>query len=121
MRDYSFDSRGGAFNHDVNQQAGLRHRLAAKNPCAANFAHGVVKRDAAVATRSNLPTENLSVKRGRLINVNRWNLDITDFPVSQGWLPAVFQSVSPIPGFAALDEVTELTTQRNQRADSSVA
>jgi hypothetical protein len=56
--------RGDTVNHDVDQQTSLDHWLPADYPCAADFAHRVVKSSAAVVGLSDLPAKNLVVKSG---------------------------------------------------------
>jgi hypothetical protein len=58
------NGHGDTVNHNVDQQTGLLHRLPTDYPCAADFAHRVVKSSAAVVALSDLPAENLFVKIG---------------------------------------------------------
>src|SRR5437660_11983879 len=90
MSNDCFDGVGNAVNHDVDQEARLRRRWTSSHPSAAYFAHGIVKGDAPIAAGSDLPSENLSVKRRRLIDVDRRHLDVTDFAISKSRLLIVF-------------------------------
>ncbi len=95
MRDHRGNCCGSAFNHDVNQQTRICHRLSAENPGAADLAHGVVKGNVSVASLSELPTEDVPIERRRLFDVDGRDLDVADFTVSECWALIVCQDVSP--------------------------
>src|SRR6266705_2498649 len=79
-----FDSGGDAVNHDVDQQAGLGHRLPAQEPCTAHFAYRVIKSDSSIAARPDLPIKTFLVKSGRGVDVDCRNLDVADLSVTEG-------------------------------------
>src|SRR6185503_13388493 len=79
--DDSIGCRSNTVNHDVDQDAGLSGRPPAGYPGTAHFAHGIVKRDTAVAALSDLPAKNLLVKIDRNVDVDSGNFDVANFAV----------------------------------------
>src|SRR4051812_2355743 len=82
-RSYSGNGFGDAVDHDVDQQAHLRHRFAMQNPRTADLADAIVECDAPIAAGPDVPTENLSVERNRGLDIDRRDFDIADFSVTE--------------------------------------
>ena len=73
--------RGNTVDHDVDQDARIMGWPPALYPGAAHFTHRIVKSDTAVATLSDLPAKNFLIKTDRDADLDRRNLDVTNFSV----------------------------------------
>src|SRR5205823_14639398 len=64
LRDDAIERGGDAVDHDVEEHADLGRRLATRHPGSAHLAGGVVECEVTVATRPDLPAEDLRVEVG---------------------------------------------------------
>src|SRR5712671_594087 len=81
--DDHFNAGGHAVDHDVKQKSGLGLRRTPYDPCAADFANRVVKSDAAIPARPDVPAEDAFIELGRARNVGGRHLDVADIAVCE--------------------------------------
>jgi hypothetical protein len=74
-----------AIHHHVDEDSGSCGGRTSHHPCTAYLARGVIKRDVAIATFSDLSAKNALVKLGRAGDVSGRNLQVTDLAICEGW------------------------------------
>ena len=81
----SFNGFGDAVDHDVKKKTGIAGGRAPSYPGAAHFADAVVKSEAAVAARADVPSKNLFIESGGAGYVGGGYFQIADFAIGEGW------------------------------------
>src|SRR5439155_193604 len=81
LGNHGLDRRSHAVTPDVDEQPWHARRRTANNPGAAHCASGIVEGDGAIAASPKSPPKDLFVELRRPTQVDRRNLNVTDFSV----------------------------------------
>jgi hypothetical protein len=93
IRDYFLHCLWDIVDHDRDRKSRLGGRLAAGYPGPADFPQGVVRGDIPILANSEQPPEGFLVKEGRLFDIDRKDLQVTNLAISKTGVLLIFHTL----------------------------